>query len=65
MTRKTVFIDRQKQYPTPGRTYRFAWKWLYTVRSEGDWDAGAGTLSEARDIAKRRGAYVVIETWKA
>jgi hypothetical protein len=63
--RKTVYIDRQKSYPTPGRNYRFAWLWHYTVRSEGEWDAGASTLSEARDIAKRRGAeVVVVETWR-
>lgn len=29
-------IDRTKVYPTPGRNYRAAWKWSYTVTIPGE-----------------------------
>lgn len=60
---KPISITRSKLYPAPGRSYRFAWKWLYTVDygrailSGGLTKAdGFDTLASARRHAKQNAA---------
>jgi hypothetical protein len=46
-----VTISRTKIYPTPGKNYRAAWKWLYTVHVGTEEYTGEG-LSWAKRLAK-------------
>jgi hypothetical protein len=58
-----VTVNRSKLYPTPGRNYRAAWRWLYTVRVDGINYQGEG-LSWARGLAKRKAnGRKVVELW--
>ena len=49
-----ITINRSKLYPTPGRNYRVAWKWLYEVTVPGESHPFVGEgIGWARGIAKR------------
>ena len=59
----TATITRTQVYHRgrPG----FAWTWSYTVAIPGHNHTYSGdTLSWARDLAKRKGATKIIETWR-
>jgi hypothetical protein len=48
-----VHISREKLYPTPGKNYRAAWKWLYTIHVDSEEFKGEG-LSWAKRLAKQK-----------
>jgi hypothetical protein len=56
-----VRISRMKIYPTPGRNYRVAWKWVYTVHVGKEEFTGDG-LGWAKRLAQQKspsGKYVL------
>jgi hypothetical protein len=59
-------VTRSKLYPTPGRSYRLAWKWIYTVTIPGEpYTFDGDTLSWVKALCKRKapGAPIVY-AWK-
>jgi hypothetical protein len=50
----TVIISRSKIYPTPGRNYRVAWKWNYTVRTEDGQEFSGDMLGWAKRLAREK-----------
>lgn len=64
----TVTITREKMYATPGRNYRFAWKWTYHVSIDGAPSYGGGehlaSLRRALRLQFRNQPLTIIETWK-
>ena len=58
-------ITRVKLYPTPGKNYRLAWKWLYDVNGLSTDLCGFDRLTEAKRMAKRYGATVIKLAWEA
>lgn len=64
-----IRISRRKIYPTPGRSYRVAWKWIYDVTAPdgGEILSGVDLLSIARRVAReaaRTWGGMVIESWR-
>lgn len=60
----TATISRERVYPLPARPGP-AWYWVYAVRIDGDGDVYKGRgLSWARDLARRKGATLIVEDWK-
>jgi hypothetical protein len=61
-----VTISRSKLYPTPGRNYRVAWKWLYEVTVPGEPRPFIGEgIGWAMGIAKRKGGgRSIVKTWE-
>jgi len=57
---KTATISRGKIYHRGGK---FAWTWLYTVHTDGEYNS-SGPLNSCRELAKRRGATKIVEAWK-
>jgi hypothetical protein len=53
-------ITRRQVIPTPGRNFRFAWRWLYAVNGV---DIGT-SLKSAESWAKQRGMKPV-RAWEA
>lgn len=45
-----VTITRDKLYPVPGRSYRFAWKWLYSYAID-----NASAVEYGTDLASLKG----------
>lgn len=59
-----VTIIRSKLAPTPGKSYRFAWRWLYTVIADGVEYSG-DTLGWARRLARQKAnGRPVVEAWQ-
>jgi hypothetical protein len=62
-----VRIERAKQYATPGRNARFAWKWIYSYSVNGGPAVTYGVdLGSLRAMLRRhlgRNATIT-ETWK-
>ena len=49
-----IRVSREKQYPVPGRTARFGWRWSYQVKFDnGEPPARCGDMSEVRGVTKR------------
>jgi hypothetical protein len=61
-----ITISRSKSHPTPGRSYLFAWRWLYTVTVPGEPYPFVGdTLSWAKGLAKTKAVgRPVVLAWK-
>jgi hypothetical protein len=59
-----VTISRGKIYPTPGRNYRAAWKWRYTVRAGEQNYSGDGIGWARRLAAQKADGGKVTELWK-
>jgi hypothetical protein len=58
-------ITRVRRYGgRAGYAYRVAWRWYYTVRSEGQPPAYTERLGEARGIAHARGDHSPTLAWK-
>ena len=57
-------ITREKLYPTSGKSYRFAWKWLYSVLGLDVELSGFDRLDSARNAAKRHGATSIELEWE-
>ena len=57
-------VTRAKQYPTPGKNFRFAWRWTYTITIPGKPPIGAGDLSEVKMCAKANGAGKIVKEWE-
>lgn len=69
MTAPAATISRSKLVPTPGKNYRFAWRWLYTVDygrvlpNVGGQTADFDTPASARRACVRNG-FRPVESWK-
>lgn len=68
MTKYT--IERARQYPTPGTNYRFAWKWVYSVRVADARPVGIGSgLGSAllwirqHSLRHKIAPYHVVKAW--
>ena len=66
MTASACTVTRSKLYPTPGRSYRFAWKWLYTVAIPGEpYTFDGDTLSWVKSLCKSKAPGMpIIYAWK-
>jgi hypothetical protein len=64
---KVIKISRDKLYPTPGRSYRVSWKWIYSYSIDGGTSIEYGTgLSSLTDMLKRKHRDALIEKgWAA
>lgn len=63
-----VVVTRAKQYPTPGRAYRFAWKWTYDYRvASGPVCQYGPGLTDLRAMLRRQFGREaeIVETWSA
>lgn len=66
MTESACTVTRSKLYPTPGRSYRFAWKWLYTVTIPGEpYTFDGDTLGWVRSLCKSKAPRLpIVYAWK-
>jgi hypothetical protein len=66
MTRSTCTVTRSKLYPTPGRSYRFAWKWIYTVTIPGEpYTFDGDTLGWVKSLCKSKAPGMpIVYAWK-
>jgi hypothetical protein len=65
-TNAACTVTRSKLYPTPGRSYRVAWKWIYTVAIPGEpYTFDGDTLSWVRSLCKRKAPELpIVYAWK-
>lgn len=66
MTGSTCTVTRSKLYPTPGRSYRFAWKWIYTVTIPGEpYTFDGDTLGWVKSLCKSKAPGMpIVYAWK-
>ncbi len=57
-------LSRKKIYPTPGRTYLFAWKYQYEIKGLDRVLKGFDLLSTTIKMAKQHGATKIIKDWE-
>lgn len=67
MSNEVCLIERTKVYPTPGRNYRVAWKYNYTVTIPGEQYTFSGDgIGWAKSLCKRKRPDLEIKlAWEA